>query len=446
MINPAQENAMMLASILGIDEELAAARLEKTILITADEAVTDWAREIQELLQRTVRVTRDPEVAAHLEIVLGQTKRRTILPCLFAAYDERGVTVSKDAPNRMGDAPSLFVYIAGIAVAGASLAAAIDDVSLPSAPLPLEVDFKEMGVPVDVLQQEFNLDGAVLIGAGAVAHGFLRACRFLKVTGELAIVDPKKVGAGNPNRCLYLDESDVGQDKAVALRARAQSDFQNLRLTSFVGEYKEFGKKYGPSKTAIVTVDSRRARRSIQTELPGRVLDASTTDIRAVVVHSHRQPNPFACLSCIYKHIPDELARERSIADGLGVDLETVKEAFISDEAAKLICRSHPSLEPERLVGMAYDSLFKQLCGEHALRTPEGKQVLAPFAFVSMLAGVLLACEFVRSEVDLANTNYWTVDPWRAPIARLRRLRPRLSDCEFCSKPSVDRAAREVWG
>ncbi|MBY5710108.1 ThiF family adenylyltransferase [Rhizobium leguminosarum] len=444
-MNPAQENAMMLASILGIDEGEAASRLEKTILITTNGLVNGWAREIQELLQRTVRITLDSRVPANLELVLGQATPQTSLPCLYAAYDERGVTVAANFAKRFGHAHPLFAYIGAIAVAAASLSTVIGETSLPSAPLPLEIDFNEVGVPAEFLNQEFDLSGAVLIGAGAVAHGFLRACRFLNMTGELTIVDPKKVGAGNPNRCLFLDESDVGQDKALALRARAQSDFQNLRLTSFVGEYREFVKQHGPSSTAIVTVDSRRARRKIQSELPGRVFDASTTDIQAVVIHSHRQPNPYACLSCIYKHIPDEIARERSIADGLGVDLQTVKEAFISEDAAARICRSHPGLRPEGLVGMAYDSLFKQLCGEHALRTREGKQVLAPFAFVSMLAGVLLACEFVRSEGDLANTNYWTVDPWRAPIARLRRLRPRLVDCEFCSKPSVDRAALELW-
>lgn len=446
MISAAQENARMLAAMLGLDEEQAAARLEKTILITSDSVSAGWAQEIAELLERTVSVTSDPTVYAQLELVVGAASPHSALPCLYAAIDSNGASVSKAFEARAGKAPDLFAAIAAAGVAAAALAQVLADAAMPTVSLPLKIDFAQFGVPASAFNREYDLSGSVLVGAGAVAHGFIRALRHLHVSGILAIVDPKKVGSGNPNRCLYLEDTDIGRNKSETLAARAQKDFERLILTSFVEEYRTYADRLGPSSTAIVTVDSRRARRSIQKELPGRVLDASTTDIQAVIVHSHKQPNAHACLACIYRHIPDELARERSIAEGLGVSLEMVREAFITPEAAALIGAHLPGRDPPQWIGMAYDSLFKQLCGEQALRTPEGKQVLAPFAFVSMLAGALLVCEFLRSENEIATTNYWAVNPWGAPISRLRRLRSRISDCEFCSKPGVETVAKELWG
>jgi len=194
-----------------------------------------------------------------------------------------------------------------------------------------------------------------------------------------------------------------------------------------------------------VTIDSRRARRQLQKYVPGRVLDASTTDVRGVVVHSHVQPTGGACLACIYQHIPDEAAREQSIAEGLGISLAEVKQGFIDRRIAEKICHTYPDRSPEVLVGKAFDTLFRELCGAQALRTPEGRQVFTPFAFVSVLAGTLLAVELVRQTIGRADANYWQVDPWRAPLARLRRKRSKVPTCEFCSRPEADAVIQDLW-
>ena len=97
-------------------------------------------------------------------------------------------------------------------------------------------------------------------------------------------------------------------------------------------------------RRAIVAADSRRARRSIQKDLPLEVLDASTTDVSEIIVHSHRQPTKGACLACIYRHIPDELARERDIASGLGIDLDRRdRRETLIDERSRREDRGEPS-------------------------------------------------------------------------------------------------------
>jgi hypothetical protein len=451
MTSPAQENARMLASILQIGEEHAAERLDRTILVTAakNAATTRWAAEIIALLERTVRITIDTDVETkpHLELIVGGIKPRADCRRLYADIDAAGATIGFEAAVRgHGEAPGLFAATAACTAAAATLSALIDDPALPTVRFPLTLDFAHLGIPATVLEREINFTGSVLIGAGAVAHGFLRALRNVHARGILPIVDPKTVGEGILNRCLYLTPDDVGLNKAEVLATRAQPDFPQLQITSAVETFKSFAARNGPTATAIVTVDSRRARRSIQSELPGSVLDASTTDVRGVVVHSNLQPNPHACLSCIYRHVPDEHAREQSIADGLGLSLETVKSGFISKEVAVMIAQGHSQINPEAITGMAFDSLFRQLCAEQALATPGGRQVLAPFAFVSSLAGNLLVIELLRCAAGLSSTNYWSVDPWGAPKRQTRMLRRRVPECEFCSRPEVDEIANELWG
>jgi len=49
-------------------------------------------------------------------------------------------------------------------------------------------------------------------------------------------------------------------------------------------------------------------------------------------------------------------------------------------DIAHRIVRTHPSFTATELIGIAFDSLFRQIGAEQALATPEGRQVLAPFA------------------------------------------------------------------
>lgn len=438
----------MLAAVLGIGEDEAADRLGRTVLVTTGVGARDraWAEEIISLLSLTVEVTRTPGKDVHAELIVGDAMPRTSAPRLHASIDAAAVTIVSVPTRASASSPHpLFAMLGACSAVAATLHLVIDDPALPTSQLPLSYRFDVLGVPPGALDRAIDLSGSVLVGAGAVGHGFLRALRHLPVRGTLFIVDPKSVGNGNFNRCVYLQPGDAGNDKATVLATRAQGDFPDLVLEPCVEEFRTFCKRMGPPATVIVTVDSRRARRSIQSELPGRVIDASTTDIRAVVVHSHRQPTEQACLACIYRHVPEENLRERAIAEGLGVTPEAVKEGFISADAAAAIAAAVPGIVPADIVGMAYDSLFKQRCAEQTLLSSENRQVLAPFAFVSALAGALQVIELLRSDSRVNGTNYWTVDPWRAPVQRARVLRPRIADCEFCANPDANAIARELW-
>jgi hypothetical protein len=197
----------------------------------------------------------------------------------------------------------------------------------------------------------------------------------------------------------------------------------------------------------IVGVDSLRARRSLQTEIPQGVFDASTTGISEIVLHFHRQPTNCACMSCIYPHSPQEDAHERHVAGALGVSVADVMQTRISGDAAERICQRYPQLKPSDLVGIAYDTLFKQLCSTAQLTSAEDRQVLTPFAFVSALAAALLAIEFVR-RVQRGHDelfNEWRLSPWSNPVMRRQRFLKKRADCEFCGDPLLASLTEEMW-
>ncbi|HQS17732.1 ThiF family adenylyltransferase [Reyranella sp.] len=444
-----QQNALMLASLLGVNEADASERLRRTVLLTAEQGwKSSWASEVGQLLGRTVEVRFEQgDAAPDLELMIGMIAPRTGAKCLFVNLGAAGAALSMDPLGRFtGEPHGLHAAAAACAVAAAAVHAVIDNAALPPVRLPMRLDYSQLGIPDGALNRPIDVGHALMAGAGAVAHSFLRAARHLDVQGELVIIDPKVVQGGILNRCMYLREEDVGGDKAVVLAERAQADFSDLRLRPYVTDFKSYVRGLGhPPVTVFVTVDSRHVRRSIQLEVPGRIVDASTTDVRGVVVHSNVLPTEQACLACIYRHVPEEHARERSIAEGLGVDLADVRHGLITADVARRIVRRHPALDPAAITGIAFDSLFRQLCAEQTLSTPEGRQVLAPFAFVSAWAGVLMVVEMLRSFAGTTKTNYWSVDPWNLPIARGRTLRPRHPECQFCSKPEYEPIIRELW-
>ena len=449
MSTPAQQNAMMLASLLGVGEADAAEKLKRVVLVTAEPGWKSiWVEEVVSLLHRTLVATLDFGASPpDLELVVGNAKPRSGATALFADLDRLGLIVSSAPEARATGRPhGLYAAAAACATVAAVVRTAINEAKLPETRLPLRLEFVQLGVPRGALERGIDLTGAVMAGAGAVAHGFLHAARHVGLRGDLTIIDPKTVKAGILNRCLYLEPEDVGHDKATVLASRAQGNFPDLVLMPQVGDFRVFAKALArPPETVFVTVDSRATRRSIQLEAPRRIIDASTTDVQGVVVHSNTLPTEHACLACIYRHVPEEHARERSIAEGLGVDLAKVLSGFISEEAAAQIHARYPSIEAASIVGTAFDSLFRALCSEQALTTPEGRQVLAPFAFVSAWAGVLMTIEMLRSFADERSSNYWSVDPWNVPLPRARLLKPKRDDCQFCSTPGIDEIIRELW-
>jgi hypothetical protein len=129
----------------------------------------------------------------------------------------------------------------------------------------------------------------------------------------------------------------------------------------------------------------------------------------------------------------------------LGVTLEQVRQNYIEAEAEILIKRKYPQLT-NNIIGIPYDTLFKELCGAGRLVTDGDKQVLAPLAFVSALAGALLALTITEHILNISSYNYWRLSPWCNPNYRLQQVMLKSSKCEFCNRLAFQKGSIEIWG
>jgi hypothetical protein len=300
--------------------------------------------------------------------------------------------------------------------------------------------------------QTIPLGEAVLAGAGAVGNGFLTGLKCFSVEGRLFVADPKVVKDSIIPRCLWFDLGDVDQPKAEILVRKAGPAFQTLELVPWEGTVSELRVRLPGAKIErlIVGVDSRRARRRLQSELPREVYDASTTGIAELVLHFNTSQESTACLACIYKEELRELQHEAHVAEALGISIDAVRREFVTHSDAVAIVKRHPDLDAGALVGRAFDSLFRERCATGKLPTEADRQVLPPLPFVSVLAGACLALETARRRLAGAGSterfNYWRLSPWHSPNLALRQIRPKDSACECCSNEAVREAIGILWG
>lgn len=446
MLDAKDENLNAMA-LLGLEPEAAEEVLAFRVVVTAAPRAMAFAKDISDLLARTLTVVEVGE-QADLEVAVCEMAQTSAAAALLVRLDDHALTVAaaRIIEPYYAETPILTRRIAACYVAGRVIGWATKSDRYSAEPDPFVVKFAALGLAPELLAQPIDLNDTVLVGAGGVGNGFVWGLEALDVSGSLTVLDPKNVSDGNLNRCLFFGEDDRGKPKAIQLAKNA--NLPNLKLVPKVATFDQLINERGRVGLAISTVDSREVRRSIQSGLPWQVLDASTTGISEVVVHSHGQPAAGACLACIYEHIPQEDERARDVAQALGLEVPDLKRGFIDLETGKKIIRAHPELEIEAILGRAFDTLFKERCGQGALLSTGGEQVFAPFAFVSNLAGLLLALELVRL-THLKSwpeaSHYMALDPWRPPHARLRRHRSRSATCEHCRSPIVHKTMRRLW-
>jgi hypothetical protein len=459
-LSPMQENARTLSQIVGVDEPAAADMLNGGVTIsfdTREKAAVQLAEHIEFLLARTVRdvslnVTKASDF---VEIVLGSCAKQTRVDrTVYVSLTAGQLRMGTEGPVRELDDtlhPALLLMASCYVAAYALRISVLKNVTALPFHDPLVITLKSLPgySELSMLSPIVIPDSTFLAGAGAIGNSFLWALHAFDVRGTLMISDPDVITPGNLNRCVLFHENDIGESKAATLASEARKILPDLELTSEPVELNKVAERSNRRwlRQLIVAVDSRRARRRLQTEIPGEVYDASTTGVQEIVLHFNKQPESRACLACIYREDADERVHEKHVASALGVEPEDVQAGWIQLKAAKAIASKYINLQSENLVGIAYDTLFKQLCGQQALITDADEQVLAPFAFVSALAGVYLAIEYVLRNQSPSSErfNYWRVSPWAEPNPRAMSFRPRDPECVVCNDPVYNRLARELW-
>lgn len=454
MTTARQENARTLAAALGRTEAEAEQLLDASVLVTCERGGERLAGCIEALLARTLaRVDRDLKGVPAVEVVVGNATPRSKALAIFVGVDGWRLDVRDGVAAQLGArARPIVEFVAACYAAAAAVHHALGVELAAPLRLPIEVDLAKLyGVAIARLDERIELGVCFMAGAGAIGNAVVAGLSVLNVHGRLHICDPDNASDGNLNRCWWFGLDDLEEPKAERLVLRAQPSMPHLELIPHIATLRDALKEAGEPQveTLIVGVDSRRARRALQNEMPHRVFDASTSGITEVVLHFNEIPSEFACMSCIYYEAPDESAHEVHVADVLGVSAGDVRANFVSSTAAIAIARVYPHLDSANLEGLAYDSLFKQLCGKGELKAGTAERVLAPFGFVSVLAGVILAME-VAMRSGSAETrpayNYWRLSPWGAPVGRMREQRAKRAGCEFCGNDTLQSVVNKLWG
>lgn len=455
-----KENARTLSSLLGLPEEESIDRLGARVQVTwsaSDPSAENLGQFIVEMLRRTFQVVGEsasPICEAPWELVInGALPRCLEAKLLHCAIDARSFSCSVEKrPLALvqGQVPKILCLLAAC-FASAQLANYV--LNLPAGRVSsdgVHIEFAEWpGVPESAWSRVTDLGSLQVAGCGAVGNAALYALQFLPIRGQGDLVDPKPVTEGILNRCLWFTNEDVGRAKAEVLQKKVAQAIPQFELRPLTKTIQQARDDIGEFSCMLVGVDSRRVRRSLQMEVPREVFDASTTGIEEVVFHHNLQFDGHACMGCIYVETEAETNFATHIAEALNVTAQDIAQGYITEAASTKIIERYPDLQAGQIVGMAYDSLFRQLCAAGSLTTPELKQVLAPFAFVSQLAGTIVAIElFLRRQNPerVAAFNYWRVNPWRGLFTSLQQMRGMNPDCEVCSKQDYQQLAGAIWG
>ncbi len=446
------ENRLTLMKLLGLNEASSEKIVGSAVLISVMGDHPRLAEFLTAILQRTfetVHTAPKAGVSYSCEIISNPAYKIGNGPYVFLGQKSKEtLSISMRPPLvALQEKTHPFLYFIIACYAGGMV------LRKTTNSIPIKADDEiaiEMGQVIknkDIFDKEVNVGRVYLAGAGAVGNAFLYALSTFQVEGEIKVADPDFVSGSNLNRCLLFDEDDIEKNKVDVLTQKAQPYFKKLKLTPLPHELNKIPDNIGGAwlEKLVVGVDSRRARRNLQGEIPREVFDASTTGISEVVVHHHKRPLEGACLGCIYAKEKQEEAHEIHIAESLGVTLNHVKRQFIDNEAAGLIATKY-QLHENDIVGIPYDTLFKQLCGEGKLMTPKNTQVLAPLAFVSALAGAFLALMFVEKHLGITGYNYWRISPWANLNYRLQQNLRINPECEFCNSELFKSAAKSMWG
>lgn len=441
-------NMRALRELLGLDAETATRALDSIVLVTAL-AGSKLAEHLQLILGRTVTVTTDSPVSPPtLEIVIGSLEPRSRASSLFVEADSAVARIGNERrSSQLVPMHPIFELLTACYASALAIERIVDS---GGATRDVEIRFADY-LAVDRLLVPVRFARAYLAGAGAVGCGFALAAALLPLEGLLIIADHDDVDDSNPHRQVLYTAAHVGQPKARVAAAWVNDRQGSLRASGEECRLQEVSDRTDGAwlEQLVVAVDSRRARRALLEEMPLHVYDASTTGAEDVVLSFSTAANGYACITCAYPEDRAERAHEQHVAEALGVELEQVRAQHIEPDAAARIAARYPGVEASAIEGLAFDTVFRQLCGAGRLRAAEQstKTVVAPLAYVSVLAGALLALEFYRrvGRRDVAEPfGSWHVHPARSPVPDLRRMHAARPGCA-CQKEAFALTVKEVW-
>jgi molybdopterin/thiamine biosynthesis adenylyltransferase len=333
-------------------------------------------------------------------------------------------------------AGEIFKFVRGMAPEAGTFAQGI---WLDGALLQISRDVSPLQGPV--FPSDLCLIPAVVAGIGAVGCGMLHTLYPLThIGGELTLIDgdPKGVDETNLNRYALF-----GLEHVLALKASLASQmFTECKLVthpideSWQAWYSRESRRR--LDLVISAVDKNSARHAIQAALPRLILGSSTNEMRAQVnLYDVLHGGP--CLRCrnrIEEGIPDDVViahlHNLTVAERM---IEAQRVGIVPSDLETFL------VDPHGRCGMISGEILQKFANR------SGQEEWS-VGFVSLLAGVLLAAEYLKMSINPTQTaldaqhNTFRFQFWHPESAEVNTIvgTPPEAGC-FCQSSTFRRAA-----
>lgn len=298
-----------------------------------------------------------------------------------------------------------------------------------------------MPPPAPDLPDDLPVGSAILAGVGAVANGLLHTLYPLGgLRGDLTLLDgdPEGITDTNLNRYVLFGLPHIAALHLKASTAAALFGGRALHLLPVDDSWQAWraSRPDLPLDLVLSAVDKNSARHAIQDALPRVILGASTNEMRAQI----NRYDVFAGGPCLRCRNPVEVP----VADD--VVIERLRECNPAEREAEArrVGVDHAALElfladPLAHCGMITSTAMQKFSGG----ADEAEWAVG---FVSVMAGVLLAGEYLKLNLDPARTaldaarNTFRFQFWRPAKATVNTIvaTPPEQQCR-CQSPSFQR-------
>lgn len=271
-----------------------------------------------------------------------------------------------------------------------------------------------------LLDIEFN--ETVIAGIGAIGNGVVWSLSKIRnLKGKIHLVDDEIVSLSNLQRYVLLEET---HEKGIKVEIAKQYFNQaNLIVISHKCNWDKylFTRNDWNVNCVAVGIDNMKDRIGIQSTLPHIIFNAFT-ETESLAISRHKDFINSACLSCSYIPLKKQIDFINEVADNCNIpqNAELVKAYYNlnlpvgtaipnsnHDSLLLTIAKSNdiPIEELIQFNEMTINQFYSNfVCGGVILQVSSADNVIknvdAPLAFQSTMAGILLAAELVKHAIN----------------------------------------------
>lgn len=271
--------------------------------------------------------------------------------------------------------------------------------------------------------EDIEFQDVVIAGIGAIGNGVVWTLSKIKtLKGNIHLVDEEKIGPSNLQRYILLEERHENEIKVEI--AKKYFNQANLNVVPYKCNWDNYLNTINDWNINCVAVgiDNVKGRIGIQSTLPRTIFNAFT-ETESLAISRHNDFINEACLSCSYiplkkqKDFIDEVAENCNIPQkaelvkayyNLNLPVGNPIPNSNHDSLLLTIARSNdiPIEELNQFNEMTLNQFYSNfVCGGIILEVSKAdnniKNVDAPLAFQSAMAGILLAAELVKHATNL---------------------------------------------